>query len=87
MAEIGMFSYHIYVLFAYRTSSQESTGESPFFLMYGRDPVLPTADMLAHPDGRIRVSIDDYKEEITARMSIAWQATRDHIRIAQSKQK
>ena len=53
-----------HVLFAYRSSPQESTGESPFSLMYGRDPVLSTADMLVHPDGRIRVSIDDYKEEI-----------------------
>ena len=31
-----------YVLFAYRASLQESTGESPFFLMHGRDPRLPT---------------------------------------------
>ena len=35
-----------YVLFAYCTSPHESTGESPFFLMYRRDPVLPTTDML-----------------------------------------
>ena len=27
-----------YVLFAYRTSVQESTRESPFHLLYGRDP-------------------------------------------------
>ena len=27
-----------YVLFAYRASQQESTRESPFFLLYGRDP-------------------------------------------------
>ena len=31
-----------YVLFAYRSSPQESTDESPFFLLYGRDPQLPT---------------------------------------------
>ena len=29
-----------YVLFAYRSSPQESTKESPFFLLYGRDPTL-----------------------------------------------
>ena len=29
-----------FVLFAYRASPQQSTGESPFFQMYGRDPVL-----------------------------------------------
>ena len=31
-----------YVLFAYRSTMQHSTGESPFFLLYGRDPQLPT---------------------------------------------
>ena len=76
-----------YVLFVYRASPQESTGESPFFLMYGRDPVLPTADMVSHPDGRTEVDLDNYKAEMTARMATAWQAARDHIRIAQSKQK
>ena len=27
-----------FVLFAYRASQQQSTLESPFFLLYGRDP-------------------------------------------------
>ena len=30
-----------YVLFAYRASLQESTGESPFILLYGRTPAVP----------------------------------------------
>lgn len=35
-----------YVLFAYRASQQDSTLESPFFLLYGRDPRLPTPSTL-----------------------------------------
>ena len=31
-----------FTLFAYRTSIQESTKESPFFLLYGRDAKLPS---------------------------------------------
>ena len=31
-----------YILFAYRASMQESVKESPFYLVYGRDPRLPT---------------------------------------------
>ena len=31
-----------YVLFAYRASVQASTGETPFFLLYVRDPPLAT---------------------------------------------
>ncbi|KZR99859.1 Uncharacterized protein APZ42_004115 [Daphnia magna] len=30
-----------FVTFAYNTSRQESTGFSPFFLLYGREAVLP----------------------------------------------
>ena len=49
-----------YVLFAYRTSMQESTKESPFFLMYGRDPRLPTATALSWPMERSMVDLEEY---------------------------
>ena len=58
--------------------------------MHGRDPVLPMTDMLTgltHPDGRTEVNFDNYTVEMTARMASTWQAARDHIRIAQSRQK
>ena len=37
-----------YVLFAYRSSPQESSRESPFFLLYGRDPVCQLLLPLLH---------------------------------------
>ena len=52
-----------FVLFAYRASIQESTRESPFFLLYGRDPQLPTSEMLEPQVDRINYNLDDYKAE------------------------
>jgi len=34
-------SFIPFCLFAYRTAKHESTQESPFFLLYGREPILP----------------------------------------------
>ena len=38
-----------YVLFAYRVAVQASTQESPFYLLYGRDPQVPTETALSQP--------------------------------------
>ena len=38
-----------YELFAYHMSVQESTQESPFHLLYGRDPYLPTEESPSVP--------------------------------------
>ena len=48
-----------FVLFAYRCCEQESTGESPFFVLYGRDPVLPTEEALSQPVKRCYLEYDD----------------------------
>lgn len=39
---------YMYIPFAYQAMLQASTAESPFFLLYGRDPQLPT-DAVALP--------------------------------------
>ena len=49
-----------YVLFAYRTSCQESTKASPFFLLHGRDPKLPTTAALNPPVDRVELNLADY---------------------------
>ena len=53
-----------HVLFAYQVSPQESTRESPFFLLYGRDAQLPTEATLTHPKIQYQVDLDDYKTEL-----------------------
>ena len=76
-----------FVLFAYRASPQQSTGESPFFLLYGSDPVLPTKAVLAHPPVRGAIHLDDYKTVFGQRMTEAWRVARNTIGKAQQRQK
>ena len=75
-----------YVLFAYRSSLQESTKESPFFLLYGRDPRIPTSTVLTYERSPYAVDIDDYKSELMVNLSQAWKTARDNIKVAQANQ-
>ena len=76
-----------YVLYAYRTSIQESTKESPFYLLYGRDARLPTDEILNPTTLRETVNLDDYRTEISQRLAVAWDCVRSNIKIAQRRQK
>ena len=76
-----------YVLFAYRATLQASTAESPFFLLYGRDPQLPTDAALCPPVERSTVRTDDYGSSLVQFMSDAWKLARTSIEKAQSRQK
>ena len=76
-----------YVLFAYRASMQTSTMESPFFLLYGRDPRLPTETALTAPVIRSELDIVTYKEEVVRGLTEAWGVAQSHVRMEQEKQK
>ena len=75
-----------FVLFAYRASLHESTKESPFYLLYGRDPKLPTALELG---GTLQseTNLDTYKGEVAFKLSEAWKLARNNIKKAQQHQK
>jgi len=59
--------------FAYRVKPQDSTGEAPFFLLYGRDARLPmetaTSQLLTH----YQENLDDYQLVLVAGLSEAWE--------------
>ena len=76
-----------YVLYAYRTSVQKSTKESPFFLLYGRDARLPTEAALTQPRTCYQVDIDDFKTDLVCNLSEAWELARQNISQSQKKQK
>ncbi|KAG5867343.1 hypothetical protein JTB14_038389 [Gonioctena quinquepunctata] len=55
------------VLMAYRGSTHSSTGFSPYFLLHGRDQVLPMDSMIS--SGRVRYDYDDnYASELLERL-------------------
>ena len=76
-----------YVLFAYRASQQASTLESPFYLLYGRDPRLPVPDALSSQQTRMTMDLREYGVELHTKMSTAWGLARTCIGKAQRRQK
>ena len=68
-----------YLLFAYRVTIQESTKESPFYLLYGRDPRLPTENALSMPTTPYMVDLEDYRTELTCCLSDAWSLAKQNI--------
>ena len=72
-----------YLLFAYRSSVQES----PFCLLYGRDPRLPTETVLSKPAPLYPIEIEDYRSELITKLSCVWANAKEKIVGAQQAQK
>ena len=81
--------YLPFLLYVYRVSLQESVRESPFFLLYGRDPRQPVDEALCCPTTHLSCAIDpgDYCSELERRLSDAWKAAAQCVTTAQAKQK
>ena len=76
-----------YILFAYRAAQQSSTRESPLFLVYGRDPRLPTPAVLSPKQSRATIDLKEYGADLHAKMTDAWELARQCVGHAQKKQK
>ena len=67
-------------------SIQYSTIESPFFLLYGHDPRLPTKTALTAPVHHAEVDLVIYKEEVVQGLTNAWKLAQSQVRRAEDKQ-
>ncbi len=73
--------------FAFRVSRHESTGETPAYLVMGRDLPLPMDWSLQLPNPTNVVDVDDYKLDLMFRLQSAWKIAHECIGKAQQKQK
>ena len=79
--------YVQHLLFAYRSKPHESTQESPFYLLYGRDARIPTETALSTVRTPYQVDIDDYKLDLVTGLTESWKIARTNIARAQKHQK
>lgn len=74
-----------YVVMAYRNMTHSATGETPFYLLHGRDFAFPFDDII-NPR-RIKYDIaENYGSELMQRLHIVYQEVRDKLRKAAERQ-
>ena len=67
------------VLFAYRTSLHETTGFTPFHLVFGRTPNLPVDVMLGRIEGEVIQGYPLYVQGLHSKLKSAFEQTRKKI--------
>ena len=75
------------VLWAYRNTPHESTGEKPSFLLFGIDCRTPTEAAYLPPSSLYPADVSEYREELCLSVSSARQLAADAVQKAQKKYK
>ena len=76
------------VLFAHRTSVLDAIGDSPFYVLYGREPRLPIDVKYLPPAADdLSTSVLDYRKRIVEKVELAQNLARENLQRAQQKMK
>lgn len=79
---------HLYgVLWVYRNTPHETTGEKPSFLLYGRDLRSPVEAELLFPDQHPPITTEDYREQLLQMLASSRELAETTIRRAQKRYK
>ena len=79
--------YIPFLLFAYNTSVNPTTKHTPFYLTYGRDPILPIDIALLTNSQRPRYNINKYAIMLATRLTEAANIVHKNVRKQQAKSK
>jgi Integrase zinc binding domain/Integrase core domain len=76
-----------FATFCYNTTMHTTTRESPYFLMFGRDPIFHV-DQIVDPSVRdIPTEYDEFKEKLVKCLIAAWESADECTREAQKNSK
>ena len=70
------------ILLAYRTTTHSRTGHTPYFIMFGRDPIVPV-DTILEP--RRKYYGEDYLPQLLERQRKAWEMVIDNTKEMRQK--
>ncbi|KAL0194612.1 hypothetical protein M9458_008184, partial [Cirrhinus mrigala] len=70
------------VLFSYNTTPHQSTGESPYYLMFGQEPRLPVDFLLRRVEDTAAGNVHEWVIEHQTRLQVAFEGAREHLRLA-----
>lgn len=75
------------VLYAYNTTPHQSTGESPFYLMFGQEPRLPIDFLLGQVNDPVAGDPHEWILEHQTRLQLAFEGTKERLRAAAHRRK